>query len=355
MMRSNQRRGSVLGALLLGCLSVWGTGCKKEQPQASAPVDAGVVALADAGSPDAGVVAKVVKPLRFSDVTLNVQGSRVAVTYTLTNPGTAQGRGEACLSLHDDQGMVIEAKRMGGITVKGGTTDTFEDTVSLGDASWKQARTVMLYTTAEYGCSNGAPLATSELLRLLPTGQPAPADTAPPQRPRASAATDFEVSNVEMRQAGRSADYFLKYTVKNVSDHRSSGSGCLRAYVGQQQEDLHHLEESPEGDFSLAPGASETLTEAIVFDNDQNWNRVTVMRLFTSPFGCADEADADNVGSEFMKPASIRAPVEEVEVESGADAEDITGMDSSDAYDPEEEFKQEPPASDDASPESQGN
>ncbi|RKH70977.1 hypothetical protein [Corallococcus aberystwythensis] len=346
MMRSDQRRGYAWGVLFLGLAAAWGPGCKKEQPVASAPVDAGV-AVVDAGAPDAGVAqaADVVKPLRFSDVTLKRQDNRLAVTYTLTNPGTAQGRGEACLSLHDDQGMVIEAERMGGITVKGGTTDTFRDSVGVGEASWKQARTLMLYTTAEFGCSYGASVATSELLRLLPTGQPAPAGTPPPQKPQVSKATDFEVSNVEVRQGP--SDYFLTYTVKNVSDHRASGSGCLRAYMALERAPA--LEESPEGDFSLAPGASQTFTESIVFDNEKNWDEVMILRLFTSPHGCADDADAENAGFKFMKPAYIHAPVEEVEVESGADAEDPTGMDSSDAYDPEEEFPQPPPDSDDAS------
>ncbi|MBN8227431.1 hypothetical protein JYK02_07915 [Corallococcus macrosporus] len=344
MMRSDQRRGNALGVLLLGCAVVWGAGCKKEQPQASAPVDAGVVAVAavDAGVPDAGAVttAKVAKPLRFSDVTLRPQNSiTVMVTYTLTNPGTAQGRGDACLSLHDDQGAVIEVKRMGGITVKGGTTDTFEDRVSLGSTSWTQTRTVMLYTAGEYHCSNGVPAATSELLRLLPTGQPAPADAPAPRELQASQVADFEVSNVEVTQAGLSDDYNVTYTVKNVSDHRASGSGCLRAYLGK--EDAPHLEESPVGDFSLAPGASETVKDSIVFDNDRNWDRVTVLRLFTSPYGCADDADTDNTGFKFTKPESIHAPEEGVEAEPVSYPEDETGMDSSDAYEPEEEANHE--------------
>ncbi|RKH58430.1 hypothetical protein D7X96_36885 [Corallococcus interemptor] len=336
----DQWRGHACAVLLLSCAAVWGTGCKKEPAQASTPVDAGVVAVAavDAGVPDAGTVAKVAKPLKFSDVTLTPQGTSVLVMYTLTNPGTAQGRGDACLSLHDDQGRVIEVKRMGGITVKGGTTDTFEDKVSLGGTSWKQTRTVMLYTAGEYRCSSGVSSATSELLRLLPTGQPAPADAPAPQELQSSQATDFEVSGVELTQAGQSDDYTLRYTVKNVSDHRASGSGCLRAYV---QEGAPHLEESPEGDFSLAPGASETIKDSVIFDNDRNWDRVTVLRLFTSPYGCADGADTDNTGFKFMKPESIHAPEEGVEAEPAGDSDDETGMDSSDAYDPEEEFKSE--------------
>ncbi|WP_147439321.1 hypothetical protein [Corallococcus sp. CA049B] len=344
-MRSDQRRGNALGVLLLGCATVWGAGCKKEQPVTSAPVDAGVVAVAAvaAGVPDAGTAAKekVAKLLRFSDVTLRPQGTTLMVTYTLTNPGTAQGRGDACLSLLDDQGRVIEVMRMGGITVKGGTTDTFEDKVSLGTTTWKQTRTVMLYTTGDNRCSRVlVPTMTSEVLRLQPTGQPAPADAPAPQAFHATQATDFEVSGVELIQAGQSDDYSIKYLVTNMSEHRASGSGCLRAYVGEDGAPPH-VEETPVGDFSLAPGASETLKDSVVFDNDRNWDRVTVLRLFTSPFGCADDADTDNTGFRIVKPESIHAPVDGVEAEPAGDPEDETRMDSSDAYDPEEEFNHE--------------
>jgi hypothetical protein len=328
--RSDQRRGPVLGALLLGCLSVWGTGCKKEQPQASAPVDAGVVVVAgvDAGVLQApGPVAKVAKPLRFSDVRLARADDRVAVTYTLTNPGTAQGRGDACLSLHDEQGAAIEVKRLGGITVKGGTTDTFEDTAILGSANWKQARTVMLYTVPEFRCGAGAPVATSELLRLLPTGEPAPANVPAPQVPVDARAADFEVSNVKVSQTGSSADYSVTYTVKNLSDHRAMGSGCLRAYVKGRE---RHLEESSVGDFSLAPGASATVTDLIIFENDKHWDEVTELRVFSSPYGCSDEADSDNVGFQLAKPADVHAPVEDIEAESSEDDAPVTDMDASD-------------------------
>jgi hypothetical protein len=147
------------------------------------------------------------------------------------------------------------------------------------------------------------------------------------------------VSDVELTQAGLSDDYTLTYTVKNVSAHRASGSGCLRAYVGP--DGSNHIEESPEGDFSLAPGASETIKDSVIFDNDRNWDRVTALRLFTSPFGCADDADTDNTGFKFMKPESIHAPEEGVEAEPAGDSDDETGMDSSDAYDPEEESNRE--------------
>jgi hypothetical protein len=333
MTRSDQRRAPVLGALLLGCLSVWGTGCKKEQPQTSAPVDAGVVvAVVDAGVRAPGPGAKVVKPLRLSDVVLARTGDRVAVTYTLTNPGTAQGRGDACLSLHDEQGAAIEVKRLGGITVKGGTTDTFEDTANLGSPSWKQARTLMLYTAPEFRCGSGAPVATSELLRLLPTGEPAHANTPAPLVPVDARAADFEVSHVKVSQAGSSDDYSVTYTVKNLSDHRATGSGCLRAYVKGGD---RHLEESPVGDFSLAPGASETVTDSVVFENDKHWDEVTELRVFSSPYGCADEADSDNVGLQLAKPADVHAPVEDLEAESSEDEAHVTDMDASDDDTPE--------------------
>ncbi|RKH50701.1 hypothetical protein D7Y23_12500 [Corallococcus sp. AB050B] len=335
----------MIGTLLFGCAAVWGAGCKKEQPQASTPVDAGVVAVAavDAGVPDAGTVAKhkESRPLRFSDVTLRPQSAAVLVTYTLTNPGTAQGRGDACLAMLDEEGRVIEVRRMGGITVKGETTDTFEDAVPLGSTVWKQTRTVMLYTAGDSRCSSGVHAVTSERLRLLPTGQPAPADAPAPQALQDSRAADFEVSGVELTQAGQSDDYAIKYRVTNMSDHRASGSACLRAYLGEDGT-APHLEESPVGDFNLAPGASEDIKDSVIFDNSRNWDRVKVLRLYTSPYGCADDADTDNTGFRIVKPESIHAPEEGVEAEPAGDSDDETGMDSSDAYDPDEEFPQKP-------------
>ncbi|AFE04779.1 hypothetical protein COCOR_02721 [Corallococcus coralloides DSM 2259] len=289
------------GALLLGCAAVWGTGCKKEQPQASAPVDAGVVA---AGVPDAGSVAKGPRPLRFSNVVLKRQDDTVNVSYTLTNPGTAQGRGDACLMLVDDQNRAIAVSRLGGITVKGGLEDAFEDTVKVADLQWKQARSVMLYST-EYGsyCSTSDLKPISEFLRLLPTGAPAPAGLPVPAQPQDVTSGDFAVSGIRVNQAGSSAGASVTYTVKNVSDHRAAGTGCLRAYA---QEGTRALEELEAGEFDLAPNASETRTATLKFADATHWAAVKVLRFFASPYGCVDTEGPENPGFPLSGPSEVQ-------------------------------------------------
>ncbi|RKG81091.1 hypothetical protein [Corallococcus terminator] len=349
MIRSDKRRGRVIGVLMLGCTMVWGTGCKKEQAVAPVAIDAGMAAVAvrDAGSQDVGMVARVKKPLRFSDVKLATNRYRVDVTYTLTNPGTAQGRGDACLSLHDDQGLVIHQAKLGGITVKGGTSDTFEDRVDVNEAFWKQTRTVLLYTAEAYDCSSGVSKMTSERFQLLPTGQPAPAGTPAPQAPGSSTAADFAVSNIQVSQEGSSDNYSATYVVKNLSTRRVSGRGCLRAYVAAGD---RFLEEVRVGDFSLRPSGSETITDTIIFEDDKHWDEVKVLRLFISPYGCADEVDAENAGITFDKPAGIHAPVEGVdadgEVELDPDNNDAVVDVPDEAQDPVDDHGGDEPYSD---------
>jgi hypothetical protein len=148
---------------------------------------------------------------------------------------------------------------------------------------------------------------TSELLRLLPTGEPAPAN-APALKPSVeSRAADFNVSDIRVSQGWNSADYFLTFTVKNVSHHRATGQGCMRAY-GYGHDDPPQLEEVPTRRFNLAPGASETVSETFFFDNDNHWDVVTTLRVFASPWGCSDAEDSRNVGFPFPKPAGIREP-----------------------------------------------
>ncbi|TSC22610.1 hypothetical protein [Corallococcus sp. Z5C101001] len=308
MMRAGHRRGHVLGALLLGgAVGGAGTGCKRDAPAASTPLDAGVAAVAvpDAGRQDAGVVEKVAKPLRFSDVALTRSGDDVAVTYTLTNPGTAQGRGDACLSLHDEHGRGIDAVKLGSITVKGETTDTFEDRVRVSRGFWTQARSLLLYTTSAYSCSAGILKPTSEVSRLLPSGQPAPAGTPAFQAPEDATAADFAVSNIRVRQDSEAGEYLITYTVKNLTARRVSGAGCLRAYL---TEGGRGVEEDRVGDFSLPPGGSETITDSILFDDERHWDEVQVLRLFTGPYGCATDVSEDNAGTAFNKPADVHAP-----------------------------------------------
>ncbi|QAT84195.1 hypothetical protein EJ065_2623 [Corallococcus coralloides] len=346
MMRDDGWRRS-LGVLLLGGAAVWGAGCKKEQPQASAPVDAGAVAaaVADAGVPDAGPVAKVAKPLRFSDVVLQRDGTRLDVTYRLTNPGTAQGRGDACLALLDEKGVLIHVRRLGNITVKGGTDDVFEDYVYVPEAAWPQARTVLLYTATERLCESDDFGANSEPLRLLPTGQPAPAGAPVPTRPKPLAAGELELSDVKLTQPGGGTRYELTYTLKNLSARRIHGSTCLQGYEGDQDDDLLF---ASLGEFSLAPGAEETRTDEVDASDAKAWDRVSTLDLFVNEQMCllADSKQAPS-RIEFKKPDDVHSP-----------NEDVTGMDWSDAYEHEPAFPQEPPSSDDdddASPESPGN
>ncbi|RKI31546.1 hypothetical protein D7Y27_37440 [Corallococcus sp. AB004] len=314
MTRGDQRRGHAWGVLFLGLAVAWATGCKKEPPaEAAAPVDAGVatVSVADAGTRRvyAETVAKVVKPLRFSDVVIARQGLRVDVTYTLANPGTAQGRGDACMTLLDEQGHPIEVVHLGGIVVKGGLEDTFEDHVTVADLQWSQTRTVLLFTMPyRHLCDSTSRSPTSEPLRLLPSGKPAAADLAVPAPRKETKPEDLQVYDIEVTQEGTLSSYAIRYRVKNVSDHRASGSGCLRAYGGQ---DTRAIEESNVGNFDLAPGASVTLTDAITFQEDKHWDTVTLLRLFASHFGCGDEEESENPGFSFDKPAGVRSPVEE--------------------------------------------
>ncbi|RKG61368.1 hypothetical protein D7V80_34845 [Corallococcus sp. CA054B] len=312
MTRSDQRRGHAWGVLFLGLAVAWASGCKKEQPVDSAPVDAGGVAVAavDAGVPDAGTVAKakVVKPLRFSDVVIARQDLRVDVTYTLSNPGTAQARGDACMTLLDAEGTVIRTETLGGITVKGETTDTFEDKV-YADAPLKLSRTVLLYTTAAHHCSDGVDKATSEPLRLLLTGQPAPADAPAPRKEVPSKPEDFELTDVEVGQVDVYDDYYVNYTVKNVSGRRVSGKACLRGYGGSGKDLEDIVDADTVGEFHLEPGARETVDTARVhFADSKHWDEVTVLRLFVSADGCGAGYEAARGGFRFEKPGAVGAP-----------------------------------------------
>ncbi|GMU11268.1 hypothetical protein [Corallococcus caeni] len=293
----------VLGGVVLGLAAVWGAGCKKDAPAASAPVDAGVVvATVDAGIPDAGTVARISKPLRFSNVGLKrVADGGVTVSYTLTNPGTAQGRGNTCLMLVDEHGLAISSQTIGFVTVKGGGDDTFEDSTSVDDLRWNQARSLILYTTAyDTLCYDDRARRTSEPFPLLPTGAPAPAGLPVPKLPPDSTPEDFEVSGLQLRRGGTPPGPSLTYTVKNVSGHRASASGCLRAYA---REGSYALEEVDVGEFDLAPAASSTQTVPVAFHKDRHWGEATVLRFFVDPYGCVMSGGAGNPGLPVNLPA----------------------------------------------------
>ncbi|RKH45454.1 hypothetical protein D7X12_07925 [Corallococcus sicarius] len=310
MMRSGKRRVRALGVLVLGCAVVWGPGCKKEAPAAVASLDAGVAPAAVAVR-DAAPVAEVRKPLRFSDVTFLSKDDDLKVSYTLTNPGTAQGRGEACLWLHDDKGEVIEALKLGVFSLKGGTSDTFQDAATVARTFWKQARSVRLFTTVG-DCKRSPPQATSEVLHVLPTGQPVPPGGPAPRNVVAAQPADFALSNVELNRDEAGTAYSITYTVKNLSGRRASGTACLRAYTGEGCP--CHIEETPSGEFSLPPGGSELITDTILFDDEKHWDDVKVLRLFATSKGCANAADATNVGFKVDKPDAFRDPREFIDV-----------------------------------------
>ncbi|AFE04780.1 hypothetical protein COCOR_02722 [Corallococcus coralloides DSM 2259] len=360
-MTRNDWRRRTLGVLLVGGAAVWGAGCQKEQPQASALPDAGVVAVAQAGGQDAKPVAK---PLKFSGVRLKRDRYYLDVTYTLTNPGTAQGRGEACLSLLDEKGFVVRTLRLGHVTVKGGTDDVFMDRVFLPEEFWPQTRTVLLYTAREYHCENDAFSEASEPLRLLPTGSPAPADAPAPGRPEKPKPGELTLSDVELTQQGRSDEYRLRYTVKNVSARRINGQACLQGYgaVPEPDEDRATLVASTLDTFSVPAGATVTFTDPVNFPDPRRWDEVATLDLFLDARGCASKPEAAPARLRFDKPENVRAPGEggpeldesdafepDEDTETALDEgdardpdEEETGMDESDAYDPEVEFPQEP-------------
>lgn len=316
MMRSGKRRVRALGVLVLGCAVVWGPGCKKEAPAAAAvpSLDAGVAPAAVAVAVrDAGAVAEVqiLKPLRFSDVTLRYKDDDLRVSYTLTNPGTAQGRGETCLWLHDDKGALIDAVKLGVFSLKGSTSDTFQDKAQVTATFWKQARSVQLFTTVSH-CRSSPPDLSSEVLHVLPTGKPVPPGTPAPGHVETAKVEDFALSGVELSPDEEGSAYYITYTVKNLSGRRASGNACLRAYTVEGCP--CHLEETPSGEFSLPAGGSETLTDRILFDDEKHWNEVKVLRLFTSSNGCADAADAKNVGFKIDKPDAFREPQDPFDV-----------------------------------------
>jgi hypothetical protein len=298
MRRSPWGWRQALGVGLLGFAAVGITGCKKEQP----PMAPGGAAV-DARPP--GPV-KGVAPLRFSEVAIRRKGETVNVTYTLTNPGTAQARGSSCMAFLDDRGLPIRSVRLGGITVKGGVQDTFEDQTTLPDLLWGQTRSVWLYTVAAW-CDSSGSVKTSEPLRLLPLGQPAPLDLPRPSPPSGSSASDFQVSDARVSQSGTPAASSVTFTVKNVSDHWAEGSVCLR---GHGPKDMTTLDKAALGNVQLAPDRSTTLTQAIHFRDDRHWDEVTRLGVFVSPGGCTDRPGPFNKGFSFPKPDEVRAPVD---------------------------------------------
>ncbi|MBN8471916.1 hypothetical protein JYJ95_35865 [Corallococcus exiguus] len=351
MMRNDWRRWT-LGVLLA---VVCGAGCKRE---ASAPPDAGGAAVATASVVDAKPVAKVKKPLKFSDVRLKYANYSLDVTYTLTNPGTAQGRGDACLALLDDKGFIIQAQRLGNIAVKGGTDDTFEDHPFVLRSTWEQARRVLLYTAREFYCAEDDLHAASEPLQLLPTGGPAPADSPAPRWPEKLKPGELVLSDPKLWRVDEGA-YSVSFTVKNLGGRRINGQTCVQGYgeVEAMSKEKASTLAAAMGEFSLAPGVTETLTERISFDDARNWDEVITLDLFLDARGCESKPAAAPARLRFEKSAVLQASDEEESQLDESDAgeetteadeiedepsEEVTDMDESDAYEPEVEFPQAP-------------
>ncbi|MHA7629775.1 hypothetical protein [Corallococcus sp. M7] len=359
MMRSDWRVRT-LCAWLVGSAALWGVGCKKEQSQANALPDAGVRDMAQVGVPAAKPVAK---PLRFSGVRLKRDPYFVNVTYTLTNPGTVQARGESCLALLDEMGFVTHERNLGSITVKGGTDDVFNDRIYLPEESWDSALTVLLFTVKGGRCEGADFQAASEPLRLRATGEPAAADAPTPKRPGKLAPGEIELSGVSLRQGAEADEYVLEYTLKNVSRRRINAQACIQAYG--EDEDVSEDRASVLADDlsmrSLAAGATKTFTDKVELVDSLRWDEVVALDVFLDARGCESKPAAAPVRVRFDKPANVHAPrdgwpplderdafdpeeetTEEEDEPAAEPAEDVTDMDESDAYDPEVEFPQEP-------------
>ncbi|MBN9686556.1 MULTISPECIES: hypothetical protein [unclassified Corallococcus] len=348
MMRSDWRVRT-LCAWLVGSAALWGAGCKKEQPQAGA--------LPDAGGLETKPVAKVAKPLRFSGVTLKRDPSFVNVTYTLTNPGTAQARGEACLALLDEMGFVTHERNLGSITVKGGTDDVFEDRVYLPEEHWDSVLTVLLFTVNGMRCEGADFQAASEPLRLRASGEPAAADAPAPKRPGKLEPGEIELSGVSLRQGAEADEYVLEYTLKNVSRRRINAQACIQGYGADEDvsEDRASVLADDLSMRSLAAGATKTFTDRIELVDSLRWDEVVALDLFLDARGCESKPETAPVRLRFEKAAGLDASDEEESQPDEFDVsdpdaetteEDETGMDSSDAYDPGEEFPPEPAPSD---------
>ncbi|WP_147439320.1 hypothetical protein [Corallococcus sp. CA049B] len=299
------------------------------------------------------------KPLRFSGVKLKRTPSFVNVTYTLTNPGTAQGRGEACLAPLDEMGFVTHERNLGSITVKGGTDDVFNDNLYLPEEKWDSALTVLLFTVRGMRCEGADFHAASEPLRLRATGEPAAADAPTPKRPGKLEPGEVELSGVSLRQGSEADEYVLEYTLKNVSRRRINAQACIQGYGADEDvsEDRASVLADDLSMHSLAAGATKTFTDSVEFVDSKRWDEVNTLDLFLDARGCESKPEKAPVRLRFEKSAVLQASDEEEsqpdELDPGAEtteadeiedepAEEVTDMDESDAYDPEVEFPQAP-------------
>jgi hypothetical protein len=326
------------GVVLLCVAMTVGLGCRKDPLPVSEPPDAGasVVSSSAAMRPDAGPVAKGKKRLKFSDVALKTQFGRLDVTFTLTNPGSVQGRGDACLALLDAKGVVIVLWSLGNVTVKGGMDDVFENAVQLPGWALAQARTALLYTAAESQCAEAGFSEASEPERLLLTGGPAPAKQPAPRRSKPAAKGDLSLSDVQLTHE-EGADYTLTYTLKNTSGRRLNGATCLKAYEeDNEDEEVFFVQLS---EWSQPAGDKETRTDRISIDDSRDWDAVGTLDLIAGDCGAVPE----------QAPAHLR--FHKSEMPGTPEAPESEGVDESTGPAPgEEAFGTDGRAMDDDSP-----
>jgi hypothetical protein len=323
--------------LLVGTGVAW-SGCKKSEP---APVAAAPVAAAapDAGAASPVEAAKTVRPLTFSEVKLKRGAPKAddplagaTLTYTLTNPGTAQARGTVCLSLQDAKGWILGALALGPMTVKGGAADTFTDALRFLPEDAREARSMRLFTTL--GDCDGKKGVTSEILRLSMDAGPAPAGTPEAREVQPGSAADFELSDATLLVATDVVRLF-QYTVKNRRDVRLQGVTCLRMFAEKDGQQL--LAEQYLYQFNVGPKEAQVRTDSTNVD-PRRWDAAARWTLHVSKEGCQDAPGGDNAGVTIQRPEEEEAePATTVlDVQMDDDATDDTDAPSRDD-DPEED------------------
>lgn len=336
-MRRAGFRVPAAGVAALVCV-VSVAGCKKQEPApaeappvaAASPQDAGTVTAAQA--PDAGTAAAEADtplPFHFKDVKLSYSGGKVQLTYKLENHGRKRARGVTCMWLHDKDGMFIDKVSLGPISLKGGESDVFEDSMGVPSALWNQTATVLLYA-AQSCYSEAREGVLSEPRRLDTAGRPPLEDVPPISRaePPAAGTQVFVLKDVSLRQAAPSDPVSVSYTVTNNDATRVRGQLCVRLFDAAGA--TCGLDEADADSFNLAPGASETFTSELTLGEDQHWDSAARVKVFASQYGCIDkEKEALSNIVAFPKPDDIHAPREVDEAAESHDDTDHAGEEES--------------------------
>ncbi|QSQ27171.1 hypothetical protein JY651_20645 [Pyxidicoccus parkwayensis] len=334
-MRGMQARARPAWAVALMCAVAFG-GCKKnESTEAAGAQDAGQASATPApAAKDAGTVAvaDTRTPFAFKDVTISrTTDNKVKLTYTLENHGAKRARGYSCLTLHDKDGYELANVTLGPISLKGGESDGFEDIQSVDTTVWDEARTVLLYAGTKWSCyaSDSGDTLVSEMRHLDLTGKPVPAGTAAPRQPPAAedGVAVFELTELGLSQESPSSPVVVTFNVKNKSASRMNASVCLRLY--DSAEATGGIDEAASDNFSLAQGATKTVSSELTLDDDKSWNSTVLLRAYASTYGCASSARTavSNV-VELRKPAEIHTPVDDAAVPEG--------IEGGEGYEPED-------------------